>query len=161
MKAWLITWEWMADSAAVWDPVAAILNPRISPAKVASYMEFLYVIVTSNLTEQASYAKDKKNNPYPAKSDFNGHITCGAHPWLHGQIVSDLVVERHPVTRIETLSWRTASIYHPTDAGPVKVRDGTFQTITRRIIGPVSHEVAWDRLEGRFKDGFGPHRNES
>ena len=28
MKAWLVTWEWMGDHAAVQDRIASILNPR-------------------------------------------------------------------------------------------------------------------------------------
>jgi len=42
MKAWLITWDWTGDAAAVADVVVGILNPRWGDRRVADIVEFLY-----------------------------------------------------------------------------------------------------------------------
>lgn len=88
MNAWLLTWEWTGDSAAVSYKVAAILNPRLLVTTAADYVEFLYAISTSSLTEQASYAKRRMNNPFQPEVDLNAHIRCRDHPWLHAQPVT-------------------------------------------------------------------------
>jgi hypothetical protein len=159
LRAWLVTWEWASDSAAVFDRVAAILNPHYSVKHVADYVEFLYVIATSSLSEQAAYAKRSSNNPFRAEIDFNGHVRCGHHPWLHAQPVQDLIIRRAEETAVETLEWHTQPIYRPAPLSPDKVEkvsDGLRETVTRRVVGPVSFQLGWDRLAGTFTEGFEP-----
>lgn len=72
-SAWLITWEWIGDHAAVEQKIVAILNYRKSAKYVKDFIEQLYIEKTSTVTEKMSFAKDRKSNPYPAKyHDING-----------------------------------------------------------------------------------------
>ena len=155
-KAWLVTWEWSADHATVIDRVAAVLNPRLSSSAVADKVEFLYMMATSSLEAQASYAKSRRANPYPATVDVSGHIMCGHHPWLRAQPVTDLHVVSDGDRDIETIYWRTLPIYRLGERGREKVSDGHADSFTRYISGPVSHEIVWDRMKGSFRDGFVP-----
>jgi|SRR5271170_1825578 len=41
-SAWLVTWEWSGEHAAVEDKVAEILDPRSSPNRVQQIVELLY-----------------------------------------------------------------------------------------------------------------------
>jgi hypothetical protein len=158
MRAWLITWEWMSESAVVVDRVAAVLNPRMSTARVCEHVEFLYAQATSSLTELAAYAKRRTNNPFLAEVDVSGHIRCGHHPWLHAQGVKDLKVTRDSITDLETVSWHTLPVYQPgPDFTRVTVSEGRAESFARRIVGPLSTELAYDRMTGRLKSSFKPH----
>jgi hypothetical protein len=64
MKAWLITWDWTGDAAAVADVVVGILNPRWGDRRVTDIVEFLYSNTTANVSELSHYAKKPSNNPY-------------------------------------------------------------------------------------------------
>jgi hypothetical protein len=156
VRAWLVTWEWASDSAAVFDRVAAILNPRLSATKVAEYVEFLYALATSNAEQLAENAKNRKNNPDRAQIEISGQIICGHHPWLRAQGVKDLKVIRDSATGLETLTWHTLPVYRLGPAGRETVSSGRTQTSARRIVGPLSHELAWDRMAGKFKPGYTP-----
>ena len=155
-SAWLVTWEWAGDAATVIDRVVAILAPRQKTKRVIEKVECLYSLLTSNFEEQAAYAKNRKNNPYPAKLDVSGHILCGHHPWLRAQYVRNLRVSTASDTGIETISWHTLPIWRLADHGPEKVSEGYVDSFERYITGPVSHEHVWDRMLGRFRDGFMP-----
>lgn len=144
----------MADSSAVVDRVVAVLNCRLATGRVADIVELLYAHHTSTLSELASYAKNRRNNPYPAKVDFNSRIDCGHHPWLHAELVFDLEASQDPESRVETLRWKTYPIYRPADAGPEVVQSGSSESYTRRVTGAVSSEIIWDRERGRVKDEF-------
>ena len=41
-RAWIITWEWMSDSAAVVDSIAGIIDYRRSSKRIIDLVEFLY-----------------------------------------------------------------------------------------------------------------------
>ena len=157
MKAWLATWEWTGDAAAVADKIAAILNGRWSQDRVTIIVEFLYASCTSNTLELAAYAKRPANNPYRAEQDFNSQITCGSNPWLHARLVQDLMVSTDPETGIETITWTEPPLYAPSEEGPKLVRDPLPGKTVRRITGPLSHELIWDRMQGRFKPRWGPN----
>ena len=96
MRAWLITWEWVGDHARVDDPIAAILNPRMSSERDRQIVEFIYVNSTYSLSERLQYANNRKFNPYPARFGllegltWDGYIECGHNPWLFARKVSDL-----------------------------------------------------------------------
>jgi len=99
MKAWLVTWEWDGEHAKVDNPVAAILNSRTSAERVRELVEFIYVNEAFSLSERLAYAKNKNNNPYPAKfgsiddSHWQGQVFCGDNPFLYARPVEDLHVE--------------------------------------------------------------------
>jgi hypothetical protein len=155
MKAWLITWDWIGDSAALADVLAGILNPRKSASRVAEIVEFLYYRCYANADELATFAKDRRRLPYKAETDFNSRIRCGHNPLLHAEQVFDLVVETDPESGLEIVSWHTYPVYAPFEEGPRKVHDGQRHRLKRRLAGPLSHEAMWDRAKGRFKDKFG------
>ena len=95
-SAWLVTWDWSGDHAKVEDPVAAILNYRVTPEKVSRFMEQLYCSYSYSHAEKLSVAKSRKANPYPAQygqlkgMSWQGQITCGDNPWLFARMVSNL-----------------------------------------------------------------------
>lgn len=156
MRAWLVTWEWMGNSAAVADKVVAILNPRWSYRRVANLVEFLYISATASLSTAANYVKQPRSNPYQAIVEQDQFITCGHHPWLCARKVDDLQIKRSPETRLETVSWTELPRYRFShDEGKfVKQGEKLRQRYQRRIVGPVSHEIVWDRLRGSFKPGW-------
>ena len=97
--AWLITWKWFGDHAAVEDDVVAIVSYRRSGSYIKDLMENLYIEKTSSFSEKLAYAKDRKAIPYPASYfTINGvpwmeSISCGANPFLFGRLVSNVRVE--------------------------------------------------------------------
>ncbi len=99
IKAWLVTWEWVGLHAAVENPIAAILSPRLSEEHVREIVELLYVNKWMSVNERLSYAKDKRSNPYPAQFStingvaWTGQILCGHNPHLFARRVDDLRVE--------------------------------------------------------------------
>jgi hypothetical protein len=99
MKTWLITWEWAGGHAKVKKPIVSIMNSRISGWRMREIVEQIYVNERYSLSERAAYAKNKKNNPYPAYfGTFRGaeclwEVYCGHNPYLHARIVNDLKVE--------------------------------------------------------------------
>ena len=98
MRAWLITWCWIGDHAAVDDPVVAILNARTGAEEVRRYVERRYIEETASLREKLSYARYKKP-AYPAEFErmkgvsYTGQIHCGHNPWLYARLVDDLRAE--------------------------------------------------------------------
>ena len=101
MKAWVVTWDWMGDHAAVEDPVVEVLSARTSAEKVRRYVELRYIEKTASLREKLSYARynQPQKPPYPAVLErvggvhWLGRITCGHNPWLLARLVDDLRVE--------------------------------------------------------------------
>jgi excinuclease UvrABC helicase subunit UvrB len=97
--AWLITWEWIGDHAAVEDKVVAIVNYRRPAAYIKDLMEQLYIEKTSSVSEKVAYAKDMKSNPYPASfGDVGGvqwrsQLYCGHNPHLFARLVSNVRTE--------------------------------------------------------------------
>jgi hypothetical protein len=99
MKAWLVTWEWSGHDARRDDTVAAIFNARFGVERIREYVEFLYANETYTLRERMAWARDKKNNPYPAQFatlndvPWEGEIICGHNPYLRARLVDDLSIE--------------------------------------------------------------------
>lgn len=100
-KAWLITWEWIGNYAAMPEKVACILNSRTSPERVREILELLYANTKYNLSERLNYAR-RHFNPYPAQFGsiegvtWTGEITCGHNPWLYARLVESLLIESDP-----------------------------------------------------------------
>ena len=111
MKAWLITWDWAGDHAALEDPVVTVLSARTGAEEVRRYVERRYVEETASLREKLSYARyNRPQKPYPAEFErlegvrFQGRIYCGHCPWLYARLVDNLRVESD-ATGIDVLSW--------------------------------------------------------
>jgi hypothetical protein len=157
MKAWLITWDWAANTAIVADHVAAILSPRWGADRITCIVEFLYAKRTASASEMAAYAGRPTRNPYRIEADFNGNIICGHDPWLHARRVTDLKVSIDPDTRIETISWTEPPLTRPQQRGfPKTVRKSFASQYRRQITGPLSDEIIWDPENGHFKSGWNP-----
>ncbi len=153
-RAWIITWEWMSDSAAVVDIIAGIIDYRRSSKRIIDLVEFLYNLRNSNLSELAGYAKNRKNIPYKAEVDFNSRITCGSHPFLYARQVKNIEVFIDTDSDIETIVWETFPTYEPTDTGPKMVSDSNKEWFQRIITGPLSFDSLWDRRIGTIKEQY-------
>ena len=153
MKAWLITWDWTGDAAAVADVVVGILNSRWGDRRVADIVEFLHTNATANVTELSHYAKRPSNNPYRAEIR-NGRIHCGSNPFLYARVVSDLKIEITSNNK-ESISWLEPPRYNIVKDKIEKVQEPIPDGFTRRISGPVSHKQIWDRINSKFIKGWG------
>ena len=146
-KAWLITWEWIGDHAAVEDRIAGILRPRLSREVVGEIVETMYATHEYHVTELAHYSRRPQENPYKAQWD-QGHCYCGHNPSLHANYVHKLKVEEDSVSGLETISWVLPPLYRLNTATLERelVRGEVQKTVTRSIIGPLS-----DREIGRYR----------
>jgi hypothetical protein len=110
VKAWLVTWDYLGDHAKPNNIIAAILNPRWSAEKVREYVELLYANSEYTIAERIDYARDPKQNPFPAQfSCVNGgrwlrQITCGHNPWLFARKVENLHTENDNENK-ESVTW--------------------------------------------------------
>ncbi len=146
-KAWLLTWEWTGEHAAVEDYIAGILRPRFSREKVGDIVESMYAIHTSSVSDLAHYSKRPKENPY--KSQWaNNHCYCGHNPSLHAHYVHKLKIIEDPDSGLETIEWVLPPLYTLNRATFERelVRGELKKTVTRTITGPLS-----DREIGRYK----------
>ncbi len=115
MTAWLVTWEWVGEHAKVKDKIVTILNYRLSGQKVLKIVELLYVNYNYILIERLAYAKNTKNNPYPAAFEiingkiWEGRIICGDNPHLVARIVDNLKVVKGE-NGVEELAWEERAI---------------------------------------------------
>jgi hypothetical protein len=146
-KAWLLTWEWIGDHAAVEDRIAGILRPRISRQAITEIVETIYAVHESYVTELAYYSRRPTANPYKAQWEQD-HCYCGHNPSLHANYVHQLKVEEDPISRLETISWILPPLYRINTSNWEKelVRGEYPESVTRTIIGPLS-----DREIGRYK----------
>ncbi len=146
-KAWLITWEWLGDHAAVEDRIAAILQPRLSQRIVGEIVECLYAIHTYSPAELAYYAKRPKENPYPAQWD-NGFCFCGHNPSLTASYVHGLIITKDSESGHEIISWVLPPLYrlNRTTLEREMIRDELSESVTRTITGTLSN-----REIGRYK----------
>ncbi len=148
-KAWLLTWEWIGDHAAVEDRIAGILRPRLSRDVVGEIVETMYSVHVGYISELVYWSRRPQEKPYKAKWDQNQcHCFCGGNPSLHAKYVHHLKVEEDPVSGVETISWVLPPLYRM-DISTLErelVRGELPQSVTRTIIGPLS-----DREIGRYR----------
>jgi hypothetical protein len=163
MNAWLVTWEWMGNYAAVADVVASVLPPQWSADRVKDTVTLLYANATSTVGELCDYAKKPRSNPYRAEYDviegvpFGGRIRCGHHPWLYARPVTNLSVERTEAG-MERVKWTEPDVvrFIRNELRMETVRKGLTIAIERRVQGALSHEGTWDHATNAFKLGFQP-----
>jgi hypothetical protein len=77
-------------------------------------------------------------------------------PWLHARGADDLKVVRDSETGRETVSWQMLPMNRLGPNGPEIVSNGRAESYEHQAIGPLSHELAWDRLAGQLKSGDSP-----
>jgi len=154
MKAWLLTWEWGSKSSAIADKIIGILNPKWSNEKVKMIVEFAYTQSRYNLMEISNCAKHSSNNPYRPNVDMYGRIVCGQHPSLHARIVENLIIITDPNTKIETIKWTELPLYEPNQkTGELTmIRTKLEKEYIRKIVGPISNRMIWDRKKGDYSD---------
>ena len=123
MMAWLITWNQSGNHEQMDDTIAAILNYSLPAEKVREIVELLYVNRYASLSERLTYARDRKNNPYPAEFDTtdgvsgNTGITCGHNPWLYARIVENIILNI-AIDGKESLSWKEREKPEPPGVTP-------------------------------------------
>jgi len=143
VKAWLVTWDWYGDHAAVGDQLVAILNAGRSKSSVAKYVELLHLLATSLAFEVAQWANGRDRQPHQATMvqvincvPHGGHITCGHNPWMVARLVSNLVVEPDFDAGIETARWQEPPTYRwqdETQRRLVVERDGDVRELIRSL----------------------------
>jgi hypothetical protein len=108
-RAWLITWEFAGNHAAINDKFAAIISWRFSDRKIREIVEQIYVSEFLSLPEQIAYSKNKRicphkvqysmlsvskelqeSNSLPSQIPFAESMIIGGNPWLWARIVYDL-----------------------------------------------------------------------
>lgn len=124
LSAWLITWEWCGEHAAVREKVAEILDPRLSSDRVRETVELLYHR-TATLSEKAAWRLLRAKQQYPAEFmrlegvPWKGEIRCGHNPWLLARIVDGLQIETD-AEGVERAIWKDrhdAKVVRETIAG--------------------------------------------
>lgn len=145
-KAWLLTWEWIGDHAAVEDRIAAILRPRLSRDVVGEMVETLYALHSYSVTELAYCSRRPKENPYKAQW-YNNHCYCGQNPSLHANYVHQLKITEDSGSGLETISWVHPPTYRlsTTTFERELLRGELPESVTRTIHGHLS-----DREIGRY-----------
>jgi hypothetical protein len=146
MKAWLVTWDWAGDEAAVVDVIAAVINSRKSASYVADFVEFLYYQRSTRFYEFMDYAKSRRHIPYRAEIDFNSRVSCGHNPWLWAERVYDLNVQMDPDTNLEIISWHTCPTWAAKGTKLLRVSDGEQRKVHRTIAGPLSNASMWNLI---------------
>lgn len=146
--AWLVTWEWCGDHAAVEDRVAAILRPRLSCRLVAEIVEHIYALHAYSPAELAAIAQQPRSNPYAVQWSDSAVGMCGGNPCLRVAKVRDLVIDLDPETQRETIRWTLPARYEldPELDRPRQARGPMQESAQRTISGPFS-----DREIGRFR----------
>lgn len=104
--AWLVSWEWVGDHAAVDPPVAAVLAVQLGPDAVRQFVERLYAARSFTPQEMLAALPPHGHNPYPAsfgsinvsdgdqavRAPYLGQILCGHNPHLCARQVTRLRV---------------------------------------------------------------------
>lgn len=140
MNAWVITWEWHGDHAAVEDPLVAILSSRKGSAWMAKYIENLYLSFSSTAQEMAYYANRQKMIPYKAKDPMSmnwilhgNRIICGNNPELYGRKVTGLEIMEDDENDLEIVRWKEPPCYRTKDNGELEIAsEGDWTTIKRK-----------------------------
>jgi len=145
MRAWLITWEWIGNHAAVTAPFITILTARKSQSTVADFVEQYYLLASCSAGEIAYFANRPSKLPYrPSRSEIiNGvphgdRIICGHNPYIYARLVSSLIIKTDNKKGLEVISWREPSQYKWKDkrhSGIALAKKGCCYKLVRKI-GP-------------------------
>jgi len=101
MKAWLITWNWAGDHAAVDDPIVAVLSSRLGSEEVRKYVERCYIEHTASLDEKVAYARYNRQEPPPYPAEFAHVCPRGPSQWQ----VTSLLSHRQRLPSRSIWSW--------------------------------------------------------
>jgi hypothetical protein len=78
-KAWLVSWDAMGE-CELKGKVAAVLNSRLSPERVAAVVEIPYASLTYSNLEKALSAARPKVAACRATTEAADRIHCGPNP---------------------------------------------------------------------------------
>ena len=135
--AWLVTWVWRGEHAAVADHVVCVLPPQWQHERVCQTVELLYAALRYPIDELARYAKRPSNNPSRVNRREQS-IECGHNPSLEARYVIDLVVDTDDESGLETIRWTEPPLYELV-AGEVVARGtATRHEFRRRVRGAPS-----------------------
>lgn len=122
MKAWLVTWEWIGDHAAVTDPLIALFSSRRSDRYVSDFVEQYYLAATSSAAELAYLLNRPNQIPYKVTTQerINGvihssRITVGHNPYIYGRKISSLVVRKVAGSNKEEMRWKEPDSFRHVD----------------------------------------------
>lgn len=88
MNAWIVTW---AEPESSNKEIVAVWNYRYNERTIRRLIEELYIVLAGcSVEEKLRYAKNRKNNPYPASDGPYGPINCGHNPWLCARFVKNI-----------------------------------------------------------------------
>lgn len=150
IRAWLVTWEWADDAAAMVDKVVAVLPEEWPADRVADVVTLLYAQSTATVGELVGYAADPAENPYRAQvEEINGapYVSCGPHPYLTAERVVELEVAKDSASGREVVTWARMEADGATA--------GRRHTFHREVDGPPSSKAVRDRGRGGAKSGSG------
>ncbi len=140
-KAWLITWEWDAEYAAMKDKVVGIYKSSWGTPRIKMLMDFIFHQSNSNLSELSSYVRYPSTMTYRSESDSNGWLVCGksTNPYLYGRIVSEICIKENN-EGFEEVVWYEPERFEITDGGIVKIMEKFKQGYVRKYSGQLSTE---------------------
>lgn len=131
LRAWLVTWEWCGEHAKVENPIAEILDPRLSARQVRDLIDLRYN-QDASLSEKMAWRLRKCSQPYRAEFQtiegvpWEGEIICGHNPYLRARLVDELIVTKDGEGR-EIASWR--------DRYPVREAREKIKANKKRVFG--------------------------
>ncbi len=148
IRAWLVTWEWADDAAAMVDKVVAVLPEDWPVDRVADVVTLLHAQSTSTVGELVGYAADPAETPYRAQvEEINGapYVSCGPHPFLTAERVVELEVKKDSASGREVVTWARMEA----DC----VTAGRRHTFRRDVDGPPTSKGIRDRGRAGTKRG--------
>jgi hypothetical protein len=108
MRAWLVTWDWVGDHAAVANPIVDILSARTSLKEIRTHVARLYAreqLSWSERLELVRYAKPRSIDTNVTRGGGGRlHVDCGHNPFLIARIVENLRVIKNADGE-DTLAW--------------------------------------------------------
>jgi hypothetical protein len=97
MNAWLVTWEWMGQHAAVEKPLIAILDRRIGYARISDFVRWTYASSLSAY-DWLDALKTRRFAYEPVRGTVGGipcdfEMSCGHNPWVFARLVKNVRVQ--------------------------------------------------------------------
>jgi hypothetical protein len=125
-SVWLVEWQWMGDHARpAWDPIQAILSPRLSEGRVRWFVEQCYADREYVYGERLRYAVHPERNPYRAVYQ-GGAIHCGHNPFIFARKVKDFRIGGNGVP-----TWHEPPAHQRPPLGPRE----RLEAVLRRFAG--------------------------
>ena len=141
IRAWLITWKRAGDHVEIRDPLAAILNPRWSGDRVASYMQFIHDRTALTVQEHLYFLNRPRARPYQPAHGGPGspYLQCGHNPFLEARLVSGLRLEQDVENETETLLWIEPTVRRidPNSREVIEERPGRQNSLERPLGDPI------------------------